>query len=330
MEVVYITGALMIGLIVFATGYKFYQVYKAADWLSTHGKVIGAKAVSRRVRTAQTRFGAEKGGDEQVRNFADIHYEYRVNGKRYTGKRVSLGEDLGDHDVAGMLDRYPLGSSVTVYYNPANPAEAVLERDAPEGVWRTMIILVIVLIALAVGGSIGFDKLVTGLEANLNDPKRAVPIAACLALAAFLILIGLALRRQVRDTQAWPITEGRIESAIVDKFMSLEPNPHQSASSDSISMHWQRLFRPDVVYCYTVANVEYRGTRISLGGRVYATFNAFARRTIRPYRPGDRVTVHYDPDNPARALLEARAYGSWVPWVLAFIFVVAAGMIALH
>lgn len=326
MEVIYITGALMIGLIVFATGYKFYQVRKAGNWLPTNGKVISAKAVSRRLRTAQTRFGAGKGGDEQIRNFADIRYEYRVNGKRYTGQRVGIGEDLGDHDVAGTLGRYPRGRNVTVYYNPAAPSEAVLERDAPEGVWRTMIIFLLVLVALAVGGGMGFDKLATSLEAKLSDPARAVPVAACLGLAAFLMLMGEALRRQVRAAQAWPITEGYIESAIVDQFMSLEHNPHHS----TISMRWQRLFRPDVVYRYTVANVEYRGTRISLGGRVYATFDAFARQRIRPYRPGDRVTVHYDPANPALALLETRAYGGWVPWVLALLLVLAAGMIALR
>lgn len=330
MEVVYITGALMIGLIVFATGYKFYQVHKAANWLHTSGKVLSAKAVSRRVRTAETRFGAERGGDEQLRNFADIRYEYRVNGKRYTGQRVSIGEDLGDGDVAGTLARYPRGSNVTVYYDPADPAQAVLERDAPEGVWRTMIIFVLVLVALAVGGSIGFDKLVATLQASMRDPARAVPVAACLGLAAFLVLMGIALRRQVRDAQAWPTTDGAIERAAVDQFMSLERGANQSESDSAISMRWVRLFRPDVVYRYRVANVEYRGTRISPGGRVYATFDTFARQRIRPYRQGDKVTVHYDPANPAMAVLETRAYAGWVPWALALLFLAAAGMIALR
>lgn len=330
MEVVYITGALMIGLIVFATGFKFYQVHKAASWSQTSGKVLSAKAVSRRVRTAETRSGAEKGGDEQLRNFAEIRYEYRVNGKRYTGQRVSIGEDLGDHDVAGTLQRYPQGSGVTVYYNPANPSEAVLERDAPEGVLRTMMIFVVVLVAIGVGGSIGFDKLVATLQASMRDPARAVPVAACLGFAAFLILMGVALRRQVRDVQAWPTTVGRIESARVDQFMSLERIPGQSESDSFISMRWQRLFRPDVVYRYSVASVTYRSTRIGPGGRVYATFDSFARQRIRPYREGDTVTVHYDPTNPAQAFLETRAHGGWVPWALAALFLVAAGTIALR
>lgn len=330
MEVIYITGALMIGLIVFATAYKFYQVHRAAHWLQTSGKVISAKAVSRRVRTAQTRFGAEQGGGEQLRNFADIRYEYRVNGKRYSGQRVGIGEDLGDHDVAGTLERYPQGASVTVYYDPDNPAEAVLERDAPEGIWSAIIIFLVVSIFLLVGGGMGFDELVAGLRANLSDPARAVPVAACLGLAAFLMLLGIALRRQERDARGWPVTEGRIENAAVDSFMSLERSSQHSASDGGMAMRWQRLFRPDVVYCYKVAKVEYRGSRIALGGQVYATFDAFARKRIRPYRPGDKVTVHYDPANPAQALLETRAYGGWVPWLLALLLLLAAGMMALR
>jgi hypothetical protein len=31
-------------------------------------------------------------------------------------------------DAYKTIDRYPVGAIVTVYYNPANPAEAALER----------------------------------------------------------------------------------------------------------------------------------------------------------------------------------------------------------
>lgn len=327
MSVVYITAALMVGLIVFATAYKFYEVHKASTWLQTPGKVLSAQAVSRRVRTAQTRAGAAKGGDEQLRNFAEIRYEYRVAGQRFVGQRVSIGEDLGDHDVAGTLKRYPPGSRVTVYYDPAQPAEAVLERDAPPGVWRTMGIFVLVLLVLIVGSTVGFEHGVARLKHVLDDPTRAVPVAACLGFALFMALMGHALRRQVMQAQGWPTVEGRIESARVDSFLSREAGPHQSGAY--VSPRWQRLYRPDVVYRYTVDGVEYRGTQISPGGRVYATFAQLARQRIQPFRPGARVTVHHDPDNPAQALLETKAYGGWVPWTLALLFALAAGLLAL-
>jgi hypothetical protein len=329
MEIVYITGALMIGLIIFATAYKYYEVRKASGWLPTSGKVLSARAVSRRVRTAETRFGAEHGADENIRNFAEIRYEYRVGGRRYAGSRISIGEDLGDHEVEETLRRYPRGSVVTVFYNPDKPDEAVLERASPEGVWRTMAFFVLVLLGLFIGGTLGFDRLVASLSDTLNDPAQAVPVAAFLGLAAFMMVMGLALRRQVETAQGWPTTMGTVETAQVESFLSYERKANQSESDGIISMRWQRYFRPDVVYRYQVDEMDYRGSRISLGGRLYASFDAFARRRVGRYTPGDKVTVYYDPDNPAMAVLEPHANGRSVVWILALMFLAAAGALAL-
>lgn len=329
MEIVYIMGALMIGLIIFATAYKYYEVRKASGWLQTSGKVLSARAVSRRVRTAESRAGAAPGADENIRNFAEIRYEYHVDGRRYAGSRVSIGEDLGDHDVEETLRRYPRGSVVTVFYNPEKPDEAVLERGAPEGVWGTMILFIVVLIGLFIGGTLGFDRLSASLAGTLQEPARAVPTAGFLGLAAFMLVMGLALRRQVDAAQGWPTTVGIIETVQVESFLSNERMRHQSETDGFISMHRYRYFRPDIVYRYQVNKIDYRGSRISLGGRLYATFDAFARRRVARYTPGEQVTVYYDPDNPAMAVLEPRAYGGWVVWSLALLFLAAAGALAL-
>jgi hypothetical protein len=114
-------------------------VRQANHWQRTPGKVLSAKSVARRVRTAETTSGAVAGADLQLRNFAEVTYEYRVGTRRFTGHRISLGEDLGDFQVAETLQRYPAGSQVTVYYNPDKPSRRA-GCGAPEGVWRTMII----------------------------------------------------------------------------------------------------------------------------------------------------------------------------------------------
>ena len=55
----------------------------------------------------------------------DLRYSYQVDGSTYEGTRLTLLDyrtDLADAHV-----RYPVGAHVMVYYNPADPGEAVLE-----------------------------------------------------------------------------------------------------------------------------------------------------------------------------------------------------------
>jgi hypothetical protein len=61
-----------------------------------------------------------------------IVYSYVVNGQSYQSQRVKAGEQFLNVRVAGQAQatvaRYPIGASVTVYYDPSNPAESALER----------------------------------------------------------------------------------------------------------------------------------------------------------------------------------------------------------
>ena len=145
-------------------------------------------------------------------------------------------------------------------------------------------------------------------------------MAALIGLAVFMLLIGLAQRRQVSDARAWPSVEGVIETADVDTFMSQERRLGSSGDSGFVATRWRKLHRPDVVYRYTVNDIDYHGSRIGFGGRVYASFDRFARNRVAPYRPGARVPVYYNPRNAAEAVLEPRAYGEWVAWALMVVF----------
>jgi hypothetical protein len=324
-----IVGGAMIALLIFGTAYKYWEVRKASHWLRTQGKVLSAKAVARRVRTAETRRGAAAGADLNVRNFAEVRYEYRVNGKRFTGNRISLGEDLGDFMVAETLARYPEGKRVIVHYDPAQPDRAVLEHGAPDGIWRTMIIFIGVLVVLFIGGTAGFDRVVQVLQDRLAQPQRAVPVAALAGLAVFLGLLGWALRRQVEQAREWLTTQGQVLSSGVERFASRESKMNPSSTDGVISSRWQLLVRPDVAYRYTVDGVEYQGNRISFGGRLYASFDLLARRRVSAYGKSQTVTVHYNPANAAEAVLEVRAYGEWVVWLLAALLAAAAAGLAL-
>jgi hypothetical protein len=56
----------------------------------------------------------------------DIAYGYTVNGMGYMGSQFRYDERNGAFDFRAITNAFPHGSRKTVYYNPANPADAVL------------------------------------------------------------------------------------------------------------------------------------------------------------------------------------------------------------
>ena len=84
----------------------------AADWPHTSGTVLSAT-----VQVSQK--GAGRGETPLVL------YAYQVGGEVFQGNRVRVG---GTVNASGTVARYPAGACVTVYYDPANPANSALER----------------------------------------------------------------------------------------------------------------------------------------------------------------------------------------------------------
>jgi hypothetical protein len=65
-----------------------------------------------------------------------INYSYKVNSKTYQSNVIAAGGyDVGGSGAPKVVAKYPAGSQVTVYYNPQNPQEAVLEKKSPVSMW---------------------------------------------------------------------------------------------------------------------------------------------------------------------------------------------------
>jgi len=60
-----------------------------------------------------------------------IRYQYEVDGNTYQSTRFSYLAPAysGREGAQEIVDRYPVGSRHTAYYNPAAPSEAVLHRS---------------------------------------------------------------------------------------------------------------------------------------------------------------------------------------------------------
>jgi hypothetical protein len=114
---------------------------KAAEsesWPTVQGAIV----------TSQVASSTDSDGDTTY--YADIVYSYRVSGTVYEGDRVVFGEgSTSDYDaMQEVADRYPARRTVTVYYNPDDPADAVLE---PGFNWWLMLPLGIGVIFALVG-----------------------------------------------------------------------------------------------------------------------------------------------------------------------------------
>ncbi len=65
----------------------------------------------------------------------DIAYQYEVKGRPYSSSAISLAHySSSERRARAIAARYPRAARVVVYYDPANPAEAVLERGGGTGI----------------------------------------------------------------------------------------------------------------------------------------------------------------------------------------------------
>lgn len=60
-----------------------------------------------------------------------VQYAYSVQGKQYTGFRISSVEyGEPESDAEAVITKYPVGKPTLVHYDPANPLTSVLQPGA--------------------------------------------------------------------------------------------------------------------------------------------------------------------------------------------------------
>jgi Protein of unknown function (DUF3592) len=70
----------------------------------------------------------EKAPGHRWRYRAALQYSYRVGGKDYQASRIFWGGNEGrEKHMTSVVETYPAGGAIRVFYDPKNPAEAVLD-----------------------------------------------------------------------------------------------------------------------------------------------------------------------------------------------------------
>ncbi|MCX7975763.1 MAG: DUF3592 domain-containing protein [Bellilinea sp.] len=127
------------------------KAWQSLNWPKTSGRVIESRIAEHE--------SEDEDGHVTSTYSPVVRYEYQVNGVAYTGGKIAVGGVVAISNkkkVQQTIDQYPEGKLVVVYYNPQNPAEAVLEtRIAGKAELIAGIILIgigLSILCLGVGG----------------------------------------------------------------------------------------------------------------------------------------------------------------------------------
>lgn len=136
-----ICGSLVIFDVIFLGIIYFTRrkVAQASSWPSTLGTVT------------QSRIQMRSSGEGGSTAYPLVEYAYQVVGQAYQNTKVMPGPDIGGSGARNVVDRYPAGAQVMVYYNPVKPSESLLERSMPGFLrffWVVLIILNVFLCGL--------------------------------------------------------------------------------------------------------------------------------------------------------------------------------------
>jgi hypothetical protein len=160
-----IAGLVVGGLMLVGGYFLTYRVGKpirdkaaaSVAWPATDGRITGSRV--ERVKSKK-----EGGGATYT---ADITYEYALDGRTFEGDRVWFGDDYSASDASAFraaVGRYPVGRAVKVHYDPAEPAESVLE---PGPTWSGSALYFIGLGLMTLGGIIALSSAGTLLLVTL-------------------------------------------------------------------------------------------------------------------------------------------------------------------
>jgi hypothetical protein len=110
----------------------------------------------------------------------------------------------------------------------------------------------------------------------------------------FALVRGFIDFRTSKASRDWPPVEGQVNVATVE--MKTESDEDGTTTS----------YSPRVVYTYAIAGQQYTSDQVVVGARRWHSSQARAEAKLA-YQTGQQVTVYYNPNKPAQAVLEAGA-----------------------
>lgn len=121
------------------------------SWPAVPGRILDSRVVK----------GVDQDGDMTTN--ASVTYAYTVGGAALRGNQVSIGVRGARSSVA----KYPAGTDVQVFYDPAKPSSAVLEPGGS----GAAVILIIAIVVIVGGITMGFVSGESSSEPAASQPS---------------------------------------------------------------------------------------------------------------------------------------------------------------
>jgi hypothetical protein len=107
----------------------------AAAWPSVQGMIIESEVVP---------------NNSSTEYLARILYRYEVGGLTYESRQITYtGTPVSLPGVRSIVARYPIGHSVSVFYDPHSPKSAVLE-NTQNAMWVGVVVFGLIFVGVAV------------------------------------------------------------------------------------------------------------------------------------------------------------------------------------
>lgn len=109
--------------------YLFYRLVRIFFWKKAEGKIIKSKLKKDSSTISYDTY------------LPDIEYEYTVKGKKFVGNRIFINDFESDKNtIQRLIDKFPEGSKVKVFYNPFRPSESILLRSYHSGMFIQLLV----------------------------------------------------------------------------------------------------------------------------------------------------------------------------------------------
>ena len=102
---------------------SYDKLQKSKHWLTTIGKIISSEL------DMQTTTDAE--GNQSTTYLAKILFSYEVDGVTYESDCINFDYGMRTSNISkqqSMVEQYPMGREITVFYDSENPQQSVLEK----------------------------------------------------------------------------------------------------------------------------------------------------------------------------------------------------------
>jgi hypothetical protein len=141
-----IVGTFVCGVVIMYLQYKYTYVYPSVE-----GEIVETTVNYNQIQSSELR---------PVSVSPHTVYKFVVDGKEYIGKKINIYKSFSysnlDPDAATetadkFLEKYPIGSTVTVHYNPKNPEDAIIDAGFDlVGIGVTVAGLILMIVAVFV------------------------------------------------------------------------------------------------------------------------------------------------------------------------------------